>query len=147
MALHSDPRLKLVLVDDHEAPRNALSQRLQGHDRIALVGATGDPEAALSIVEAHAPQVALLDPVRSDQRGTEIISWFREMPELYRPLVYVHLAYFDPPTWELARAAGATDVILKQIDVDVIARRLLAGVAQYLPPERWPAMLNVQGGT
>jgi DNA-binding NarL/FixJ family response regulator len=137
--------LKLVLLDDHEIPRNALSQRLQGHDRIALVGATGDPEVARSIVEAHAPQVALVDPVRSDQRGTEVISWFRQMPELNRPLVYVHLAFFDPPTWERARAAGATDVILKQIDVDAIARSLLAGVAEYLPAERWPAILSTQG--
>jgi len=137
-----DRRLQLVLVDDHEHARRALAGRLAGHEQLAVAGQTADPLEAYALVRDHGPHVALIDPVREDGRGDEIVATLALLPGLQRPLIYVHLAFFDPDLWEQMRFAGADDVFLKQTDLHALASRLFIGVVQLLPRERWPGILG-----
>jgi DNA-binding NarL/FixJ family response regulator len=139
---YNDPRLKLVLIDDHDGARNALAGRLNGHEQLVVSGHTADPDEALALVRTSLPHIALVDPVRVDGRGSEIVSSLTVLPELQRPLVFVHLAFFDTEVWGMARSAGADDLVLKVIDVEALASRLVTGAVNLLPPERWPAMLR-----
>jgi DNA-binding NarL/FixJ family response regulator len=136
----SDAKLKLVLIDDHDGARKALVRRLDGHEQLVVSGHTADPDEALTLVQTSLPHIALVDPVRSDDRGNQIISSFKELPALQQPLVFVHLAFFDAGVWERARAAGADDIVLKLIEVDALAARLITRAVELLPSERWPAI-------
>ena len=131
-----------MLVDDHDWARNALVKRLDGHEQLVVSGHTADRGEALELVQTSIPHIALVDPVRADDRGNQIISSFKELPTLQRPLVFVHLAFFDTQVWDKARAAGADDIVLKLIDIDAFASRLITRAIELLPSERWPAMLS-----
>ena len=137
-----DPRLKLVLVDDHDGARKALVRRLDGHEHLVVAGDSSEPGETLELVQTSVPHIALVDPVRSDGLGNEIVFSLTNLPEFQRPLVFVHLAFFDTALWELARAAGADGVVLKRIDVDALAVQLMAGTRDLLPRERWPAVMG-----
>ncbi len=137
-----DPRLKLVLVDDHEIARAALARRLRAHPQILVAGHTSDPLEAHEIIVDQRPHVALIDTVREDQQGSRIVSSLAALPEQLRPVLVVHLSYYQPEHWVLARAAGADDLILKQIGVDVLSLKLLQTTQRVLPPERWPEILH-----
>jgi DNA-binding NarL/FixJ family response regulator len=139
---HDDHRLRLVLVDDHDRARVALARRLEGHDRLSLAGHTGDPVEAHQLVTSHAPHVALVDPIRDDKQGYRLLSSLSAITHERRPVVIAHLSYYQPEYWELARRAGAADLILKQINIAKLADRLIAAVQQALPQERWPDILH-----
>jgi DNA-binding NarL/FixJ family response regulator len=119
-----------------------LADRALRHDKIAVVGQTADLAEACRLIEEAAPHVALIDPVRSDGRGEEFVRAIAETSMAMRPVVVVHLSYFEAGLWATVRAAGASDLILKQADLDVLSTRLLGCVSKYLPRERWPSILT-----
>jgi DNA-binding NarL/FixJ family response regulator len=127
-----DSALKLVLVDDHDAAREALVRRLDADARIAVVGATADPAEGRRIVEDRRPHVALIDARRRDDRGAEAISALTSLPEDSRPLVVVHTSFFDADDWCRWRDAGAQEWLLKQIDVSLLFERLSAALRAHL---------------
>ncbi|HLB23633.1 MAG TPA: response regulator [Dehalococcoidia bacterium] len=138
----NDPRLKLVLVDDHELARAALAKRLREHPQILVTGHTSDALEAHEIIMAQRPHVVLVDTVREDAQGSHIVSSLAALPRGVRPVVVVHLSYYQPEHWVLAKAAGADDLILKQIGVDILATKLLQAAQRALAPERWPQILH-----
>ncbi|MBI5290076.1 MAG: response regulator transcription factor [Chloroflexi bacterium] len=140
MSLSAEPRLKLVLVDDHELARAALAKRLRQHEQIVVAGHTADPLEAHEIVRTQAPHVVLVDTVREDGQGANILSSLSALPAPLRPVLVVHLSYYQPEVWDVARAAGAHDLILKQIAVDVLAVKLFQAAHRVLPRDRWPAI-------
>ena len=97
---------------------------------------------AHGLITAHCPHVALIDPGRSDGLGTEVLASLAAFPRPSRPVIVLHVAYFDPQEWTAARAAGADDLVLKRIGVDSLVAALLASVHGALPPERWPGVLH-----
>jgi DNA-binding NarL/FixJ family response regulator len=137
-----DPRLKLVLVDDHEVARAALARRLRDHPRILVAGHTADPLEAHDIVLGHQAHAVLVDTIRQDRQGPRVVSSLSALPAHQRPAVVVHLSYYQPEHWVLARAAGADDLILKQIAVDLLSLKLLETIRRVLPADRWPAILH-----
>lgn len=141
MALE-DPRLRLVLVDDHEQARAALVKRLHAHPQVLVAGHTADPLEVHELVQGERPHVALVDTVREDRQGARIISSLAALPQALRPVVIVHLSYYQPEHWAEAREAGADDLILKQIGVQALFQRLLLATQRVLPPERWPEILH-----
>jgi DNA-binding NarL/FixJ family response regulator len=136
-----DPRLQLVLVDDHERSRRALADRLYGHEQLMVAAETADASQAANLVREYGPHVVLVDPVREDGRGSEVIESLVKLPEGGRPLIVVHLAFFDPDLWQQLRASGAHDLVLKRTDVDALAARMLQLTTALLPRERWPRIL------
>lgn len=54
-------RLRVLVADDHPAMRGALARLVREHDALELVGEAPDGHQALTMIEALAPDVALLD--------------------------------------------------------------------------------------
>jgi DNA-binding NarL/FixJ family response regulator len=118
-------RLKLLLVDDHLAAREALVRRLASEPRVDVVGHTADIVEAVALVVRHQPHAVLVDPRREDGAGIEVIACIAAARVPVRPIIAAHASYFDADQWLHARAAGACDWILKQFDVDALIHRLL----------------------
>ena len=135
------PRLKLVLVDDHDRARDALVRRLSTDTRITVVGATASLDPALDLARGHAPHVALVDTRRQDEQGLQVVSALAALPEAARPLVVVYTSFFDAGDWRRLHLAGAREWLLKQIDVDVLYARLSEAVKRELPACRWDGVL------
>lgn len=137
-----DPRLGLLIVDDHERARRALARRLETHPSVRVAGQTDDVLEARRIVLDSAPHVALVDFNRNDGLGPRLVSSLAALDPERRPLIVLHVAYFNPEHWEHARAAGADDLLLKRLGVDGVVSALFSAVRRAMPPERWPALLH-----
>jgi DNA-binding NarL/FixJ family response regulator len=132
--------ISVVLLDDHQASRHALVQRLRRHARLSVVGDTSDPEEALALVRRHRPHAVLVDTMREDRRGLQAVARLTAIDPAIRPAIVVHVSYRHVGDWAEAHAAGADAILLKEIAADTLANQLLPVVRQTLAPERWPLL-------
>jgi len=58
---NSEPRVRVVVGDDHPVYREGVVRALDNSGRTEVVAAVGDGRAALDAIREHAPDVALLD--------------------------------------------------------------------------------------
>ncbi len=105
--------LKVYLIDDHDAVREALMVRLCSAADILVVGETGDAEEGLLEVRALRPDVVIVETKRADGRGLEIVNWVAQCGLGVK--VVVLTSY--PTEWErwAAHRAGAAIYLLKDI--------------------------------
>jgi DNA-binding NarL/FixJ family response regulator len=54
-------RVRILVVDDHELVRTAICERLARERRFEVVSSAGDEAAALDQMQAHKPEIVLLD--------------------------------------------------------------------------------------
>jgi len=130
----------VLLVDDHDVARRALVLRLRDHPQLEVAGDTADALEAHDLALRAGAHAVLVDPVRADGLGLQLVSSLCALPEATRPLIVVHLSYFRPELWEQARSLGAQELALKQIAVDALASQLLRAVIRCLPRERWAGL-------
>lgn len=130
--------ISVVLLDDHEASRHALVQRLRRHARVSVVGDTADPEEAVELVRRHHPDAVLVDTMREDRLGLQAVTRLTRVEATIRPAIVVHVSYRHVGDWAEAHAAGADAILLKEIAADTLANQLLPVVKQALAPARWP---------
>ena len=64
--------IKVLIVDDHPLFRGGLRQVIESDSRFALVGETGDGEAALKLIQEKKPDVAVLDVNLPGLTGLEV---------------------------------------------------------------------------
>lgn len=115
---------RLLIIDEHEAVRQALVSRLQQTGELEVVGSTGSTEEGLLQVDALRPNVVLLETKRSDGRGLETCRRIaRSHPGT---TVIVLTSYEDEEERQAAYMAGATRYILKEIDSAQLLREILA---------------------
>ena len=126
--------LRLLLLDDHVAARQALVRRLVGEPRLLVAGATADVAEAAALAAAHSPHVILIDPRRQDGAGIAAIAALAAVELPAPPLIAAHASYYDAEQWVRAQAAGAHDWILKQFDVDALLHRLEWGLERRRNP-------------
>ncbi|HLE27836.1 MAG TPA: response regulator transcription factor [Anaerolineales bacterium] len=105
--------IKVYLIDDHDAVRQALMARLRTTPGILVVGETGEAEAGLLGVKALRPEVVIIETKRADGRGLEIVSWIAQSG--LGAKIVVLTSY--PSEWErwAAHRAGAALYLLKDI--------------------------------
>jgi DNA-binding NarL/FixJ family response regulator len=131
-------RLRLILIDDHAGARAAFVQRLACDTHVDVVGATADVGTAIELAERERPHVVLVDTRREDDSALAIVAALARLPLEMRPLVAVHLSFFDSEQWLLAQTAGAREWVLKGFDLGATVRRLHDAIVRELPRERWP---------
>jgi DNA-binding NarL/FixJ family response regulator len=107
-------RTRLVIIDEHEAVRQALISRLQQTGELEVVGSTGSIEEGLLQVEALRPNVVLLETKRSDGMGLETCR--RIVRSHSDTTVIVLTSYEDEEERQAVYMAGAARYILKDID-------------------------------
>lgn len=111
-------RIRAVLADDHPAMRAGLRALLDASGRVEVVAEASTGREAVEVVQAHAPDVLVLD---------------MEMPELSGVEVAARLAELGSPTRILAFSAHD--------DPAYVSRLLQLGAAGYITKDKSPVMV------
>jgi two-component system nitrate/nitrite response regulator NarL len=75
----SNPRFRLMLVDDHPMMRRGIRQLLELEDDFLIVGEANNGEEALSLVDELQPQLILLDNNMPQLNGIETLKRLRQL--------------------------------------------------------------------
>ncbi len=129
------PRIKILIVEDHQVVRQGLVALLSATDGVEVVGSVGDGLEAVSRFRALRPDVTLMDLRMPKLSGVEALRKIRhEFPEA-RVIV---LTTFDGDE-DIFRAlqAGARGYLLKGMPLEelVAAIRLVHQGRSSIPPE------------
>jgi two-component system NarL family response regulator len=105
----SEPRIRVLVVDDHPLMRIGLRARIEAESDMEVVAEAGDGPAAIAAYTAHKPDIMLLDLRLPGMDGPQIITVIRQ----------------DDP--------GAKIIILTTYDADEdVYRAVQAGARGYL---------------
>ena len=75
----TDPRFRLMLVDDHPMMRRGIRQLLELEEDFLIVGEANNGEEALALLEALQPQLILLDNNMPQLNGIETLKRLRQI--------------------------------------------------------------------
>ncbi|SDK58106.1 two component transcriptional regulator, LuxR family [Glycomyces sambucus] len=114
----TDP-IRLLLVDDHPVVRRGLRGYLELEPDFAVVGEAGDGEEALKAIDAHDPDVVLLDLKMPGLDGQGVLDRLGDARD--RPRVLVLTSATDAERVPSAINAGAAGFVYKDIDPDALA--------------------------
>jgi two-component system nitrate/nitrite response regulator NarL len=124
----SDNPIRVVLIDDHGLCRRGLAELLEHRAGIRVVGATGEPDAALRLVHELKPDLLIMDLRMPAMHGFSLLKRVRD-EGLETPVVILTMCDSHD---DLANAlrAGVRGYLLKDMDPDDIVdsiRRALRG--------------------
>ncbi len=115
-------RIRLLIIDEHKAVRQALVSRLQQTGELEVVGSTGSSEEGLLQVDALSPSIVLLETKRSDGTGLETC---RRIARSHPDTADIVLtSYADEEERQAAFMAGAASHILKDIGSALLLREI-----------------------
>jgi DNA-binding NarL/FixJ family response regulator len=118
--------IRLLIIDDHDAVREALEARLRTTAQVEIVGCTGCWRTGLRDAVRLEPDVVLLETKRADGQGLEALRHLtRECPATS---IVVLTSYPDAEEWAAAQRSGAIRYVLKDIDTTHLVREILASV-------------------
>jgi DNA-binding NarL/FixJ family response regulator len=121
------PRVRVVLVDDHEGLRTQLASLLTASG-LDVVGTAGTVREGLEAVTAFHPDVAVVDNQLPDGRGIDLCQRLRmTVPDV---ALLLHSGVVTDDDHLLAFEAGVAAVIPKSIS----ARPLLEAIRRYGTP-------------
>jgi DNA-binding NarL/FixJ family response regulator len=134
--------IRLVLVDDQDLVRAGLERILGTEDDVTIVAQCADGAEALDAIEAHEPDVVVMDIRMRVMNGIEAT---RRIRDAEGPPVLILTTFDDDETLWGAIDAGAAGFVLKDASaVDLIrAVRTVASGAAWLDPQVTPRVLAV----
>ncbi len=112
--------IRVLLADDHAVVRAGIRQFMERAGDIQVVAEAGDGEAAMSLIEEYAPDVAVLDIQMPKISGIEVTRWVRAHHRSVGVLVLT--AYDDDPYVMAVLQAGANGYVLKTASPDDIVQ-------------------------
>jgi two-component system nitrate/nitrite response regulator NarL len=117
-------RIRVVVADDHPAMRGALARLVREDAALELVGEAVDGEQALALIDAVAPDVALLDVRMPRLDGLAILARLRTSGSSVRVLLIS--GGDDSEVAHEAIAQGACGFLSKDAEETEIAEAILA---------------------
>jgi DNA-binding NarL/FixJ family response regulator len=128
-------RIRIVLADDHVMVRQGIRQFLEEAGDVEVVAEAGDGAEAVRAVDAHQPDVAVLDIRMPGVTGVEATRQIKARFPQVRVLVLT--AYDDDPYVFALLQAGADGYVLKTASGDELVRavRTVHGGRTALSPE------------
>lgn len=121
----------MVLVDDSEVLIETLVAALDPHPGVAVVGTALDAEGALAAVEAHCPDVVLLDLRLGAVWGLDLVPALRAGD--HRPAIVVFSAAADDLTRDAVLQTGAQARVSKGAPVSEVVDALREAAARRRP--------------
>jgi DNA-binding NarL/FixJ family response regulator len=118
--------MRLLIIDDHDAVREALATQLRTVARVEVVGCTGCWRTGLRDAVRMKPDVVLLETKRADGEGLEALRCLTE--QCPHTSVVVLTSYPDTEEQVEAARMGATRYLLKDIDTPQLVREIQAAV-------------------
>jgi DNA-binding NarL/FixJ family response regulator len=116
----SGERIRVLLADDHAVVRKGIREFLEEAEDIEVVAEADDGSEAIRLVEAHQPDVAVLDVRMPEVTGVEATRRIKERFPRVRVLVLT--AYDDDPYVFALLQAGADGYVLKTASGDELVR-------------------------
>lgn len=145
----SDTPIRVVLIDDHGLCRRGLAELLEHRAGIRVVGATGEPEAALRLLHELKPDLLIMDLRMPAMHGFSLLKRIRE-EGIETPAVILTMCDSHE---DLANAmrAGVRGYLLKDMDPDDVVdsiRRAVRGELVVAPAmaTKLTHLLGAQGG-
>ena len=118
--------MRLLIIDDHDAVREALQAQLRAAARVDIVGCTGCWKTGLQEALRLQPDVLLLETKRTDGQGLEALrSLTQQCPHTS---VIVLTSYPDTEEERETRSLGVARYILKDIDTPQLVREIQAAL-------------------
>lgn len=119
-----------VVADDHPAVVAAICELLENRG-IAVVGRARNGEEAVAAIEAHRPQVAVVDLRMPKLSGIDVVKQIGD-----RAAIVLYTAYADRRLLVEAVDAGARGYVLKEAPLDDLVRAVetVAGGGTYVDP-------------
>ncbi|MEQ1897572.1 MAG: response regulator transcription factor [Vicinamibacterales bacterium] len=111
MTNKSQPRIRVLCVDDHPVVREGLTRRIAIERDMTVVGTAATGEEALRVFEAHQPDVTLMDLNLPGMGGLETIVALQRRHPLARIIVLT--MYDGDEDIHRALLAGAAAYVLK----------------------------------
>ncbi len=110
----ADPRIRVLIVDDHEMVREGLLSMLRSEPDFEVVGQTGRGAEVAELVESTRPDVVLLDTRLPDISGVEVCRRItRKHPDV---AVVILTTYTDVELVEECLQAGARGYVVKDVE-------------------------------
>jgi DNA-binding response OmpR family regulator len=113
-------RTKLLLIDDEEDFILPLAERLRLRNYDTRVATSG--EAALSEIQKERPDIVLLDLKMPVMGGLEILEKIKTGNSAIEVIMLTGQG--DDQSWEEGLKAGATDYMVKPIDIEDLMDKL-----------------------
>jgi two-component system, NarL family, nitrate/nitrite response regulator NarL len=135
--------VRVLVADDHPAMRGALARLVREHPALELIGEAGDGAQALTMIEALAPHVALLDVRMPGLDGLGLLGRLRAAGSPVRVLLIS--GGDDSEVAHEAIAQGAAGFLSKDAEEESIGTAILA-VAEgrsVLSPELQSGVLDL----
>lgn len=110
--------IRVILADDHAVVRKGIREFLEDEEDIVIVAEASDGITAQALIQAHRPDVAILDVRMPGATGIEVTRWVRQEQLPVRVLIVT--AYDDNPFVTAALQAGANGYVMKDADADQI---------------------------
>jgi DNA-binding NarL/FixJ family response regulator len=138
--------IRVILADDHAVCRLGIRGFLEENEDIVVVAEASDGESARQLIEAHHPDVAILDIRMPRMNGIEVTRWIRAQA---LPIGVLMLTSFDDDALVTASLqAGVNGYILKDVDADYLAaavRQIHKGQAALGPTIVQKVMMRFAG--
>ncbi len=116
--------IRVVLADDHAVVRKGIREFLEEQGDITVLAEAADGDSALTLIQDHAPDVAVLDIQMPGPNGIEVTRALRAAGSLVAILILT--AYDDDPYIMAGIQAGANGYVLKSAAPDEIIRAVRA---------------------
>ena len=113
-------QIRVVLADDHAVVRQGIRQFMEEAGDIEVIAEAEDGAEAVRLVEAHQPDVAVLDIRMPEMTGVEATRRIKERFPQVRVLILT--AYDDDPYVFALLQAGADGYVLKTASGDELVR-------------------------
>jgi DNA-binding NarL/FixJ family response regulator len=118
--VHTLPKIRVVLADDHTVVRQGIRRILETVKDIQVVAEAEDGGRAIEAIKEARPDVAVLDIRMPRMSGIDVTRWVRE--NALSTAILVLSAYDDDPYVLAVLEAGANGYVLKNADAeDIIA--------------------------
>ncbi|MFQ5858346.1 MAG: response regulator transcription factor [Anaerolineae bacterium] len=137
--LEKVPKIRVLLVDDHEAFLHIATEFLRRHDELTVVGVARGGEEALILAQDLQPQVILVDLNMPGLGGLEIIPRLRSMlPEVG----IIALTLLDPKAYRQAALAAGADDFVPKANLSTELLPAIRRVAQTGQPDQEPPIIE-----
>ncbi len=115
-------KIKVMIVDDHDAVRYGLRVALETFDDIAVVADTADARVAIGLATLHQPDVVLMDLLMPNMDGVTATRLFRsKFPKIE---VIALTSTTESARIKGALQAGVIGYLLKDGSIDVLANAI-----------------------
>ena len=130
----SNPRIKVLVVDDHPLMRVGIAAIIDGHPGMETVAQAGSGDEAVALYEKHLPDITLMDLRLPRVTGVQAIRQIRSRHPRARFVVLT--TYEGDEDIHQALEAGAMGYIIKGMPHDTLTDAIAAVHAgrRFLPP-------------